>query len=89
MVEADKRLVEEFMRDLDTKIAEEQEKASADIAHMRSRIESLEDDMRDRWRRCQQMIEPMRRQREAIAKQIAAAQGASHLPVIFIPTNQT
>lgn len=87
MVEADRRLVEEFMRDLDTKIAEEQEKAARDVARMRSRIESLEDDIRERWTQCQQAIEPMRQHREAIAKKIA--EGASHFPVIFIPINQS
>lgn len=87
MVEADRRLVEEFMRDLDAKIAEEQDRARSDVARMTSKIHSLEDDIRERWAQCQWAIEPMRQQREAIAKNLAATQGP--LPVVFIPVNQS
>ena len=88
MIEADTRQIEEFMRDLDLKIAEEQEHARQDIERMRSTIERIEDDIRDRWHRCNQAIEPMRQQRDSIVKQIAAVKSAENIPTIFVPTER-
>ena len=78
-----------FLRELDQKIAEEEEKAALRVERLRGQIASLEDDIRDCWREARANAEPMRRQREAIIEQLVRAKSLDAAPTIIVPAANT
>lgn len=89
MVEVDKRLLEGFLQELDAKIAEEEARHWNEIQRLQNQMQDIQDRIREKMRELQLALRPMREQRGEIVKRLVAFEAASHLPVIFIPTNQT
>lgn len=89
MTEADKRLVEDFLHELDAKLAEETARHWNEIQRLQNQMQDIQDLIREKTREWQLALRPMREQRAEIVKRRAAIEAALDLPVIFTPTNQT